>query len=176
MSGLFSNKSLRPLFSSNQERKKSHLPPSGCSSIQRYKRSESIMSRRFEYRLWKVFAAIKKPTPSFLFKSRENKLLAPPNVWLKPTETWKFPIFESILSQRSISVEGTPLNSPKKYFSSIKRGRKKLSPSSEKSWFCEHEKRLKGEASFVSLTEYWQSDWYTKPQKMASVPDIKFWS
>ena len=128
-------KSLRPLFSSNQEnqeREKSHRPSPGCSSFQRYERSESILSRRFDYRLGNVFFAVKSPTLSFLFKSREKKMLAPPNVWLKPKETcenFRYWVNASTIVARYLW---------KVHHSILRKSRegKKLSPSSENSWFC----------------------------------------
>ena len=62
-----SKKSLRPLFSSNEEREKSVQPSSGCSSIQRYERSESIMSIVFFLRHKKTNALY-----SILNEGRKN--------------------------------------------------------------------------------------------------------
>jgi hypothetical protein len=118
-------KSLRPLFSSNEESEKSHRPSSGCSSIQR---SESIEST-----LWispvEGFLRHKKPTPSILFISRDKNMLVPSNVWLKPTENFRYVsrywVNARFLWEVHLSVHR------KKPLSSIKRGRKSCRPLSK---------------------------------------------
>ena len=111
-------KSLRPLFSLQEGEK---------SSFQRYERSWA----NIESTLWisSVEGFLRRK------KIRGEKMLAPPNVCLKPmiiSDIWVD--IESTL--RLLSLDFCGRYTPKKPLSSIKRRRKKLSPSSKKSWFC----------------------------------------